>query len=81
MTAIENVFGANCKIHPVTKRPLEDGIGHLPEEKQVELHLFDIEREEGKAVADAMRAEMKAIKDKAEADHQLAVVTHEESHG
>lgn len=57
------VFGATAKIHPVTKRHIENGSGALPESAQVRNHLAAIEREQGKAVADRMREEIKFLEE------------------
>lgn len=58
MSAIEHVFGANAEIHPVTGRPIETGIGALPVDRQAELHIADVEREEGVETADEMRRQL-----------------------
>jgi hypothetical protein len=57
------VFGEDAKIHPVTKRHIENGSGALPESIQVRNHLAEIEREQGKGVADRMRAEIKFLEE------------------
>lgn len=53
--AEKNTFGAAVKLHPITRRPLENGIGALSEDRQAELHLAVIEREEGKEAAERVR--------------------------
>lgn len=58
MTAINNVFGANAKVHPVTGMPLESGIGATSEEQQAAGHVVLIEKEYGKEAADAMRKKL-----------------------
>ncbi|WP_213740944.1 hypothetical protein [Bradyrhizobium sp. dw_411] len=58
----EAVFGG-AKIHPVTHRYIENGSGALPESAQVRQHLADIEREQGKTVADRMREEIKFLEE------------------
>lgn len=58
MSAADHVFGHGHRVHPVTKRPLESGIGALPEHVQAKHHIDAIEHEEGKSVADKMRAEL-----------------------
>lgn len=57
------VFGHDAKIHPVTKRHIENGHGALPEQVQIKHHLADIEREQGKHVADRMREEIKFLQE------------------
>jgi hypothetical protein len=57
------IFGEQAKIHPVTKRHIENGSGALPEHVQVRNHLVEIEREQGKAIADRMRAEIKFLEE------------------
>lgn len=56
--AEKNVFGEDCTLHPITKRPLERGRGALPDDVQAAMHIMDIEREGGKELADAMRAKL-----------------------
>ena len=70
--AMKNVFGEDVKLHPITKRPIEQGRGALSADQQAEQHLIDIEREEGKHVADAMRHQMRAKADMAAANSELA---------
>lgn len=43
--ALENVFGKDCRIHPITKRPLESGIGHLSDEAQARQHIEQMKAE------------------------------------
>ena len=57
------IFGDQAKVHPVTKRHIENGSGALPERIQVLHHLADIEREQGKVIADRMRAEIKFLEE------------------
>ncbi len=54
------VFG-DAKVHPVTGRHIEQGIGALPEKLQVQHHLAEIEAADGKEVADRMRGEIAAL--------------------
>lgn len=56
------VFG-DAKIHAVTGRHIEQGSGALPEHVQVQHHLAEIEREQGKDVADRMRAEIRFLQE------------------
>jgi hypothetical protein len=56
------VFG-DAKIHPVTKRHIENGSGALPEWAQVRNHLVEIEREHGKDIADRMRLKIKFLEE------------------
>lgn len=59
--AEKHVFGNDVRLHPITKRPLESGIGCLPDDMQaLNVHCVDIERESGRAKADEMRAKLKA---------------------
>lgn len=48
--AEKNTFGEDVKLHPVTKRPLEQGHGALSHEKQALFHLRDIEAESGEQI-------------------------------
>jgi hypothetical protein len=50
------VFGQDSKVHPVTGRHIENGIGAPPEHVQVKRHIEDVEARHGKAAADEMRA-------------------------
>jgi hypothetical protein len=54
------VFGDDAVTHPITGMMLENGKGAGTEAQQVEAHLGYIEKTEGKKVADAMRARVKA---------------------
>jgi hypothetical protein len=49
------VFGVNATLHPVTGMPLENGIGHLSDNAQAELHCRQIDREQGRAAGNEMR--------------------------
>ena len=53
-----NVFGADSDVHPVTKMPLEKGIGALPHRQQAELHCVQIHLRDGKEAADEMRQKL-----------------------
>jgi hypothetical protein len=53
--ATKNIYGDNVRIHPVTKMPLEQGSGALPDHLQIQNHLTTIERDQGLKVADDMR--------------------------
>ena len=75
--AEKNVFGADVRIHPITKMPIEQGIGALPVDRQVEHHLAHIERTGGKHLADAMRHKLSADTAAQQADTILI----EEEHG
>lgn len=59
----EDIFGHDAKVHPVTGRHIEQGIGALPEDHQVAQQLRDIEREQGVGVASNMRAKLIDEKD------------------
>lgn len=48
--AEKNVFGHDVKIHPITKMPIENGLGALPEHEQALNHLRSIEAERGEQV-------------------------------
>jgi hypothetical protein len=63
-------FGDAVKIHPITDRPIEHGVGSLPEEVQAELHCRDIEQEQGKAAADAIRAKLREVRQPAPKQEQ-----------
>lgn len=54
--AADHVFGVDHQIHPVTKMPLETGVGALSIEQQAMLHIAEIHRMHGKEAADNMRA-------------------------
>lgn len=58
MSAADNVFGVGHRVHPVTKRPLESGIGCLSDDQQAGLHLLQIEQEEGVEAAEEMRKKL-----------------------
>ena len=58
--AEKNTFGADVKLHPITKMPLEQGRGALPHDQQAMMHCDVIEHQHGKHHADAMRRELAA---------------------
>lgn len=70
--AEKNVFGHNVKLHLITKMPIEQGIGARPDHEQAQMHCDFIERDRGKEIADAIRAELKASDVQAAADAKLA---------
>ena len=53
--------GCRDGVHPVTRLPIETGSGCLPISRQVELQCRIIEFEKGKAVADAIRAQLREM--------------------
>jgi hypothetical protein len=53
-----DIFGHDAKINPVTGRYIEQGLGALPPDVQIEQQLEAIAREEGQDVADEMRAKL-----------------------
>jgi hypothetical protein len=73
------------RIHPITGMPLEDGVGALPDDEQaLVLHLPIIEQEQGKAVADAMRAKIhatEALQAAEEAEQEAHDAQQEAHHG
>ena len=79
--AEKNFYGADVKLHPVTRRPLEQGVGALPVDEQVQIHLHTIEHEEGKDVADAMRRKMSAQVEMQTANAELNEVEEHHHHG
>jgi hypothetical protein len=53
-------FGADSFRHPITGEPVELGSGALPVDVQAAVvHVAEIERREGKAVADEVRRKLK----------------------
>ena len=72
------VFGIESSDHhPVTHMPLEQGIGALtPDLQALNVHCMTIERQHGKAAADAMRAKLQAA---AKPVPPVAPVVHEKS--
>jgi hypothetical protein len=57
--AEKNIFGGDVKLHPITRMPLEQGIGCLPPDVQAEnVHLPEIERMHGRAAAENMRRKL-----------------------
>lgn len=79
--AEKNVFGADVKLHPITKMPLEQGKGALSHDDQARLHVDIIHTQQGESVADEMRKKLgiptraereAAAKAKAEAEAKRA---------
>jgi hypothetical protein len=59
LTVLEKqTFGADARRSSITGRILEQGIGALPVRQQEYLHCHAIERQHGKAAADAMRKKL-----------------------
>jgi hypothetical protein len=56
--ATKNTYGHDVRIHPVTKMPIEQGSGALPEHQQVLNHIAAVEREQGSKAANAMRKKL-----------------------
>lgn len=61
MSAHDHVFGVHHRIHPVTKMPLENGVGHLSDHEQALQHIAYIEEKDGKDVADKLREKLKEL--------------------
>jgi hypothetical protein len=74
LTPLEKTtYGADAKLHPVTKRPLEQGLGAAPPHQQALAHCDAIEAENDKDTADEIRAKVNAYHDRS--DEEIA---HEE---
>jgi hypothetical protein len=64
------VYGIDVRFHPITKLPLENGSGALPDDEQaLQIHLPHILRRDGIAAARAIYASRHLIKNEA-ASHE-----------
>ena len=53
-------YGADAKIHQITGEVVEQGSGaHPPDVQAALVHVLEIERREGRAAADKVRAKLK----------------------
>ena len=73
------VYGADAKLHPVTKMPLETGIGALSEHQQALAHVARVTEKEGKEAGEKMAKELaehekKPVKTKARAHAEAMAI-------
>jgi hypothetical protein len=76
--AEKNVFGADVKLHPITKMPIEQGLGALSDDAQAQIHCQFIERSSGKHAADEMRRRLTDTDTIRTAEADMAEVVHEQ---